>query len=57
MHTVDTTPVLLIRGLMREQRHWGEFKPLLQAALPNPVLSLLRDFRSELASSNLIAKG
>ena len=40
MHAVDTTPVLLIRGLMREQRHWGEFKPLLQAALPNPVLSL-----------------
>lgn len=29
----------------------------LGQAAPNPVLSLLRDFRSELASSNLIAKG
>lgn len=35
----DATPVLLIRGLTREQRHWGEFKTLLSAALPNPVLS------------------
>lgn len=31
--------VLLIRGLTREQRHWGAFKPLLQAAVPYPVLS------------------
>lgn len=31
--------VLLIRGLTREQRHWGVFKPLLQAAVPYPVLS------------------
>ncbi|MGM0772781.1 MAG: NAD(P)H-dependent oxidoreductase subunit E [Pseudomonadota bacterium] len=29
----------------------------LGQAAPNPVLSLLRDFRSELANSNLIAKG
>ena len=29
----------------------------LGQAAPNPVLSLLRDFRSELASNNLIAKG
>ena len=29
----------------------------LGQAAPNPVLSLLRDFRSELASRNLIAKG
>ncbi|WP_372986065.1 NADH-ubiquinone oxidoreductase-F iron-sulfur binding region domain-containing protein [Marinobacter sp.] len=29
----------------------------LGQAAPNPLLSLLRDFRSELASSNLIAKG
>ncbi len=29
----------------------------LGQAAPNPVLSLLRDFRSKLASSNLIAKG
>lgn len=36
----DTVPVLLIRGLIREQRHWGDFKALLSAALPNPVLSL-----------------
>ena len=32
-------PVLLIRGLSREQRHWGEFRPLLAARLSNPVLS------------------
>jgi formate dehydrogenase len=29
----------------------------LGQAAPNPVLSLLRDFRGELASHNLIAKG
>lgn len=33
------TPVLLIRGLTREQRHWGEFKPLLADTISNPVLS------------------
>ena len=38
--TTDSTPVLLVRGLMRQQRHWGEFKALLQDALPNPVLSI-----------------
>lgn len=32
-------PVLLIRGLTREQRHWGSFRPLLAHALANPVLS------------------
>lgn len=32
-------PVLLIRGLTREQRHWGGFRPLLAGALANPVLS------------------
>lgn len=32
-------PLLLIRGLTREQRHWGEFSPLLAARLCNPVLS------------------
>jgi pimeloyl-ACP methyl ester carboxylesterase len=32
-------PVLLIRGLTREQRHWGSFRPLLAHALVNPVLS------------------
>mgnify|MGYP006173064777 FL=1 len=32
-------PVLLIRGLSREQRHWGEFRPLLATKLTNPVLS------------------
>ncbi|GAB2910709.1 alpha/beta fold hydrolase [Rheinheimera gaetbuli] len=34
-----TVPVLLIRGLSREQRHWGTFRPLLAARLSNPVLS------------------
>ena len=33
------TPVLLIRGLSREQRHWGQFRPMLADALTNPVLS------------------
>lgn len=32
-------PVLLIRGLTREQRHWGVFRPLLATQLSNPVLS------------------
>lgn len=35
----EMIPVLLIRGLTREQRHWGQFKPQLAATLPNPVLS------------------
>ena len=33
-------PVVLIRGLAREQRHWGEFRQLLQQQLPNPVLAV-----------------
>lgn len=33
-------PVVLLRGLAREQRHWGEFRQLLQQQLPNPVLAL-----------------
>ena len=33
------TPVLLIRGLSREQRHWGAFRPMLATAINNPVLS------------------
>ena len=37
--SADGISVLLIRGLTREQRHWGAFKPLLQAAVPHPVLS------------------
>lgn len=32
-------PVLLIRGLSREQRHWGRFRPMLAGAVTNPVLS------------------
>lgn len=34
----DNTPLLLLRGLTREQRHWGEFVPILAEKLPNPVL-------------------
>lgn len=33
-------PVVLVRGLAREQRHWGDFRQLLQQQLPNPVLAL-----------------
>ena len=33
------TPVLLLRGLSREQRHWGRLRPVLSSALPNPLLS------------------
>ncbi|WP_333608925.1 alpha/beta fold hydrolase [Arsukibacterium sp.] len=32
------TPVLLLRGLTREQRHWGAFRPMLAAKLTNPLL-------------------
>lgn len=35
----EQIPVLLIRGLTREQRHWGDFRLQLAAQLPNPVLS------------------
>lgn len=34
----DHTPLLLLRGLTREQRHWGELVPMLAAKLPNPLL-------------------
>ena len=34
------SPVVLLRGLAREQRHWGEFRTLLQQHLANPVLAL-----------------
>ncbi|MAD77653.1 MAG: alpha/beta hydrolase [Rheinheimera sp.] len=36
--TDNLTPVLLLRGLTREQRHWGRFSPLLAEKLTNPVL-------------------
>lgn len=32
-------PLLLLRGLTREQRHWGELRPMLAQQLPNPLLS------------------
>jgi len=35
----QSVPLLLIRGLSREQRHWGRFRPMLAGALANPVLS------------------
>lgn len=34
----DNTPLILLRGLTREQRHWGELVPKLTEKLPNPVL-------------------
>jgi pimeloyl-ACP methyl ester carboxylesterase len=36
----DQTPVLLIRGLLRESRHWLNFPALLSAQLRRPVFSL-----------------
>jgi pimeloyl-ACP methyl ester carboxylesterase len=33
-------PIVLLRGLSREQAHWGDFVSQLQRALPNPVLTL-----------------
>ena len=39
MVLAKAVPLLLIRGLSREQRHWGEFRPLLASRLTNPVLS------------------
>tara|TARA_R110002126_G_scaffold1441_4_gene8304 strand:+ start:4904 stop:5671 length:768 start_codon:yes stop_codon:yes gene_type:complete len=36
--TDEKTPVLLLRGLTREQRHWGQFSPMLAEKLANPVL-------------------
>ncbi|SNY53926.1 Pimeloyl-ACP methyl ester carboxylesterase [Arsukibacterium tuosuense] len=38
--THNPTPVLLLRGLTREQRHWGDFRPMLAEKLANPLLSL-----------------
>jgi pimeloyl-ACP methyl ester carboxylesterase len=39
MVLADSVPVLLIRGLTREQRHWGAFRPLLAQQLANPLCS------------------
>ncbi|RVT46377.1 alpha/beta hydrolase [Rheinheimera sediminis] len=36
----DKTPVLLIRGLLRESRHWLDFPVLLSEQLQRPVLTL-----------------
>ena len=36
--TNDNTPLLLLRGLTREQRHWGRFRAMLAEKLANPVL-------------------
>lgn len=33
-------PIVLLRGLSREQAHWGDFIGQLQRAVPNPVLAL-----------------
>jgi pimeloyl-ACP methyl ester carboxylesterase len=38
--TTDQTPVLLLRGLLRESRHWLNFPALLSATLKRPVLTL-----------------
>lgn len=38
--TTDQTPVLLLRGLLRESRHWLDFPALLSATLKRPVLTL-----------------
>ncbi len=34
-------PFLLLRGLMREQRHWGDFPSVLQQQFPNTEMMLL----------------
>lgn len=36
----ERLPVVLLRGLSREQAHWGDFMGQLQRALPNPVLAI-----------------
>jgi len=36
----DKGPVLLIRGLLREQRHWLDFPAMLSAKLQRPVFTL-----------------
>jgi pimeloyl-ACP methyl ester carboxylesterase len=38
--TADTSPVLLIRGLLRESRHWLDFPIALSEKLHRPVLTL-----------------
>lgn len=38
--TADATPVLLIRGLLRESRHWLDFPALLSEKLQRPVYTL-----------------
>lgn len=38
--TSDKTPVLLIRGLLRESRHWLDFPEGLSARLQRPVFTL-----------------
>ena len=50
--TWDEETLQQLAGVMADASICG-----LGQAAPNPVLSLLRDFRSELASNNLIAKG
>ena len=50
--TWDEETLRQLAGVMSDASICG-----LGQAAPNPVLSLLRDFRSELASYNLIAKG
>ncbi|MBE94937.1 NADH-ubiquinone oxidoreductase-F iron-sulfur binding region domain-containing protein [Marinobacter sp.] len=50
--TWDEETLQQLAGVMADASICG-----LGQAAPNPVLSLLRDFRSELASQNLIAKG
>ncbi|PTB94912.1 NADH-quinone oxidoreductase subunit F [Marinobacter sp. B9-2] len=50
--TWDEQTLQQLAGVMADASICG-----LGQAAPNPVLSLLRDFRSELASSNLIEKG
>ncbi|SNC74809.1 NAD-dependent formate dehydrogenase flavoprotein subunit [Marinobacter sp. es.048] len=50
--TWDEETLQQLAGVMMDASICG-----LGQAAPNPVLSLLRDFRSELASQNLIAKG
>ena len=39
MVLASAVPVLLIRGLTREQRHWGQLRPMLAQQLANPVVS------------------
>lgn len=38
--TTDKTPVLLIRGLLRESRHWLNFPALLSETMQRPVCTL-----------------